>query len=220
MKLLAALAFSCFAITSAHSQISTNTLSPEEDNSNREVSVDGKLKAVIYGEDMRLSNPVSVTLSPGQHIVCIASTRKKNKVAEVIATEKKEELVRIESPKIPSILPRLTRIQKQIELTPEEKESIEIKIYDNGVVDGDSISLYRNDEPVLYNKRISEEPLTFHTSFGANEKNMLLKMQAQNLGTIAPNTALMVITTSKNRYTVNLSSDFTETATVEFLVKK
>ena len=43
-------------------------------------------------------------------------------------------------------------------------------------------------------------------------------MQAENLGSIPPNTALMIIKTRKKRYEVRLSSDHNKTAAVEFVL--
>jgi hypothetical protein len=47
-----------------------------------------------------------------------------------------------------------------------------------------------------------------------------VSMLAENLGSIPPNTALMIVTDGKNRYEVFLSSSLTENATVELRRKR
>lgn len=117
-------------------------------------------------------------------------------------------------------LNRITDIQKLIEINKEEKDSIKISLYDNGEVDGDSVTVYKDDSLVVIKKMIGSIPIVFYLSLDKTKPFNKIKMIAENMGSIPPNTALMIIETSKNRYEVRLNSDFKKNATVEFFLKE
>jgi len=125
----------------------------------------------------------------------------------------------IESTKITSELPakvesRKSTILKTIEV---ENKSIRIEIYDNGEVDGDSISLYFNKKLLLSNKKLSEKAISL--TLNIEESDNELVMYAENLGTIPPNTALMVVTDGKNRYEIRITSDLEKSGVIKFAYK-
>jgi len=115
-------------------------------------------------------------------------------------------------------LNRQVDIQKIIEVSSAEKDSIHIAVYDNGEIDQDSISVYVNDQPVLLHRLITDKPLSFYLTLEKGRQFQKIKMIAENLGTVPPNTALMIITTKKKRYEVRLSSDLDKNAVVEFVL--
>ena len=62
-------------------------------------------------------------------------------------------------PKAGMPLNRKAEIQKIIEISKAEKDSILLEVYDNGEIDNDTISVYLNDIPVLMNRMITDKPL-------------------------------------------------------------
>ena len=95
-----------------------------------------------------------------------------------------------------------------------ESDSVKVDFYDNGEIDGDSISVFYNDKLIAFNRILSTRSvhidLVLDTLKGINE----LSMFADNLGSIPPNTALMVVSDGKKRYEVRLSSNFEKNAAV------
>jgi hypothetical protein len=118
------------------------------------------------------------------------------------------------------VLARKTDVQKVIELTPEETDSIKCAIYDNGEIDNDTASVWFNDSLIVNRQRLSQVPFEFYISVDPSRPLQKLKLIADNLGSIPPNTALLVITTRSNRYMVTLSSDYSRTGSVEFFMKE
>jgi hypothetical protein len=118
------------------------------------------------------------------------------------------------------LLSRASDIQKVIEVLPAEKDSIKLSIYDNGEIDNDTISVYVNDRIVLSRQVISDKPILFYMSLDTAVQFQKVKMVAENLGTIPPNTAVMIIETSKNRHEVRMKSDLEKNAVVEFVLLK
>ena len=111
--------------------------------------------------------------------------------------------------------PALTRrenslVRKIVTASP----NIKIDLYDNGDIDGDTITVYHNNAVVAYKKLLGKEPITI--TITATAKNNLHEfiMYADNLGKIPPNTALMVITTGGQRYELSISSSLQKNAKV------
>jgi hypothetical protein len=126
----------------------------------------------------------------------------------------------------PLVLPekikqRETDVQSLIEIAPADKDSIKVEIYDNGDIDGDSVSLYQDASLLINKKLITATALTFYVSLNKNNNPIShLRLVAESLGTIPPCTALMIVTTKSKRYEVRLSSNFKKNATVELFLKE
>jgi hypothetical protein len=96
-----------------------------------------------------------------------------------------------------------------------DTSSVRIELYDNGQVDGDTISIYLNQKMVLYKKGLTGKPVTIDIPiYKSIEYEMV--MFAENLGTIPPNTALMVMTAGRKKYELHLSSNTQKSAAVRF----
>ncbi len=95
-----------------------------------------------------------------------------------------------------------------------DSDSLRLTFYDNGIIDGDSISVFYNKEPMATNQSLTDRGIIYYVVLDSTRPYSEISMFAQNLGTISPNTALMVITDGVNRYEVFLSSSFTQNSTV------
>lgn len=100
-----------------------------------------------------------------------------------------------------------------------DNPSFTVILYDNGEIDGDSISLFFNNKLLLSHKRLSDKPLTLNLDVDLNRDVNELIMYAENLGTIPPNTALMVVNDGDNRYEVRISSDLQKSGAIRFIHK-
>ncbi len=99
-----------------------------------------------------------------------------------------------------------------------ENPTVKIELYDNGEVDGDSISLFYNGNVLLAHKRLSETPILLEIPIPPNDVNELV-MYADNLGTLPPNTALMIVRDGNKRYEVRITSDLKKSGTIRFVHK-
>jgi len=97
--------------------------------------------------------------------------------------------------------------------------SIQVDLYDNGEIDGDSISLFYNDKLILAHQRLSDKPISLKIDVDDSDDSNELIMYADNLGTIPPNTALMVVTDGLNRYEVRITSDLKKSGAIRFRLK-
>lgn len=101
-----------------------------------------------------------------------------------------------------------------------ESDSIRVSFYDNGDIDGDSISVFLNKKPVLANQQLSSRSLNVYFVLDSTSTVNEISMFADNLGRIPPNTALMVISDGINRHEMYLSSSLTQNGTVRLKRKK
>ncbi|MEJ0106225.1 MAG: hypothetical protein WDO19_28360 [Bacteroidota bacterium] len=93
-------------------------------------------------------------------------------------------------------------------------DSLKVDFYDNGEVDGDSISVFFNSQLLAFNRKISTRAIHFDLVLDSTKEVNELTMFADNLGSIPPNTALMVVYDGKKRYEVRLSSNLEKNATI------
>lgn len=122
-----------------------------------------------------------------------------------------------------STVTALTKFEKRnntvLQTISVEQKTIKVDLYDNGEVDGDSISLFYNGKLLLSRKRLSEKAISLTIDVEDDIENELV-MYAENLGTISPNTALMVVTDGKKRYEVRITSDLQKSGVINFVHMK
>jgi hypothetical protein len=98
--------------------------------------------------------------------------------------------------------------------------SIKIEIYDNGQIDGDIVSIYLNEKQLVASKMLTAQPISLQIEIDEKEAVYDLIMFAESLGSIPPNTALMIVTTPTQRYEINISSNEQTSGAIRFKVKK
>jgi hypothetical protein len=126
------------------------------------------------------------------------------------------------SPKIIPAKPLVLKTRENALVRKIETEAGEIIIncYDNGDIDGDTVSIYHNNKLIKSHMRLSDKPISFTIDVNASHPHHELIMVAENLGSIPPNTSVMIINTPGNRYEVFISSSRQKNAKVEFDLKK
>ena len=95
--------------------------------------------------------------------------------------------------------------------------NIRLDFYDNGYVDDDSISVIVNDKVVLSHEKLGAKPVTLNIHMDATLPIQEVVMRAENQGSIPPNTALLIVTTSRKRYQLYLKSTQERNAAVRFI---
>jgi hypothetical protein len=134
-----------------------------------------------------------------------------------VATSKSSKPEAVEMKKItPKYEKRNSDLIKTIEI---DNATFTVDLYDNGDIDGDSISLFFNGKLLLSHKRLSDKALRLKLDVDASRDLNELIMYAENLGTIPPNTALMVVNDGDNRYEVRISSDLQKSGVIRFVHK-
>ncbi len=76
---------------------------------------------------------------------------------------------------------------------------ISFDMFDNGTIDNDSIMVFDNKVQILNNQRLSYKATHFELNFSKETPDHEIIIVAQNLGTVPPNTALMVLKDGSTR---------------------
>ena len=93
---------------------------------------------------------------------------------------------------------------------------VTVKLYDNGEIDDDTISVYLDKKLVLSKKRLSAAALSINLKMDESNPEHELIMVADNLGRIPPNTSLMIVTAGDQRFEVRITSTEQKNAMVRF----
>lgn len=96
---------------------------------------------------------------------------------------------------------------------------VTIKIFDNGTIDDDTISVYLDKKLILSNKRLTASPLVINLKMDEVNSEHELVMVAENLGRIPPNTSLMIVEAGDQRFDVRITSTEQKNALVRFKYK-
>ena len=101
-----------------------------------------------------------------------------------------------------------------------ESDSVRLSFYDNGDIDGDSISIFVNKRMVLTHQELAAKAMNVYLRLDSTLLDTEISMFAENLGKFPPNTALMVVTDGVHRYEVFMSSSLTENSTIQLRRKR
>jgi hypothetical protein len=149
-----------------------------------------------------------------QKNVTITKTTSKEKPIQ-ITPEIKEHSINTILPKV--LIDRSNPVVKKIEIPATE---LLIELYDNGEIDGDTVSIYHNNKLIVSKAGLSEKPISFRLKVNKLQPHHELIMVAENLGSIPPNTSLMIITANENRYEIFISSSEQKNAKVMIDLKE
>lgn len=120
-------------------------------------------------------------------------------------------------PAPPALTRRMNTTVKEI---PIEAGEISIALYDNGEVDGDTVSIYHNNKLVVAHARLSQKPIKLNFAVDPSNPYHEVIMVAENLGTIPPNTSVMMVTAGAKRYQVFITSTEQKNGKVVFQLKE
>ena len=113
-----------------------------------------------------------------------------------------------------------TRSKQVMQEIPLSGDSIELRFYDNAIVDGDSIAIFLNNQMIAEHIRLAETAYTIKLAVATLQDSNELVMVAENLGSIPPNTSLMVAIVDGKRYETRLESTEQSSAVIRFVRQK
>jgi len=149
----------------------------------------------------------------GNNKTAIAIPAPDSTAFKLAEAERKKELEKL----VVSFEQRKNIVSSVVEI---ESDSVRVSFYDNGDIDGDSITVFINKVPVLTHQPLSERALNMYLAMDSVHLNTEISMFAENLGKYPPNTALMIITDGSKRKEIFLSSSLTQNSSVVLKKKK
>lgn len=108
---------------------------------------------------------------------------------------------------------RKNKEQSRIEVNVK---TINLKVYDNAIIDGDTVSILYNGKMLLTHQLLTVKGIELNIELDENQTRHELTLFAENLGSIPPNTALIVVTAGNKRYELFASASLEENAVLIF----
>ncbi|MEO7263711.1 MAG: hypothetical protein ABIW38_02310 [Ferruginibacter sp.] len=95
-------------------------------------------------------------------------------------------------------------------------DSLQLALYDNGEVDGDTVSILMNGALIMARQGLSTNAIRKTIYIDPGVDSIQLVMYAENLGTIPPNTGLLVVRDGKDMYEIRFTGDLQKNAAIVF----
>lgn len=93
-----------------------------------------------------------------------------------------------------------------------DTDSIIVSLFDNGEVDGDTVSLFFNNKEILQKQKLSTIATKAVIPLTADEDSAYIIMFAENLGSIPPNTGLLILQLGNEKRDIRFSCDMQKNA--------
>lgn len=141
-------------------------------------------------------------------------------VKTIDTAEKKIPVTKVKPPpvKVPEILK--TRSNELVKVLTVNSPEVKVKLYDNGQIDGDIISVYLDNKLIISSKMLTATPIVVNFNINDEDEVHELTMVAENLGSIPPNTSLMIVEAGTQRFDVRITSTEQKNAVVKFKYEK
>jgi len=96
-----------------------------------------------------------------------------------------------------------------------KSDSLQLTLYDNGEIDGDTVSVLLNGKVIIAKKGLDTKPNSYTVYFDRDTPDsQMLVMYAENLGSIPPNTGLLVVREGQSVYELRFSADLKTNAAI------
>ncbi len=160
---------------------------------------------------VKMSPPPKPKDSTPPVVKTITPEKQKDSVTSVVLAPVKITKDSIALPK--TLAQRKNKEQSHLEV---DVKTINLKVYDNAIVDGDTVSILYNGKMLLTHQLLSEKGIELNIELDEKQTRHEITLFAENLGSIPPNTALVVITAGKKRYELFASASLEENAVLVF----
>lgn len=150
--------------------------------------------------------------------------QKKEVVSQPINAEVKKQPLII----TPGVKPSVTAaalVSERKTVAPQvlnfKSDSLQLSLYDNGEVDGDTVSVLLNGEIIIAKQGLKTSAIkkTIYMPAGKGD-SLTLVLYAENLGKYPPNTGLLIVHDGEDVYQIRFSADLQQNAAVIFKRKK
>ena len=152
--------------------------------------------------------PAKEANETSKEIAAKQSTVKKE-ATEIVTTKTKQPAAEVEK--------RTTVLQQTVFFS---SDSLQISLYDNGEVDGDTVSVLMNGKVIMAKEGLSTHAVRKTIFADPSSDSIELVMYAENLGSIPPNTGLLVVHDGKSIYEIRFSGDLQKNASIILRRKK
>ena len=127
----------------------------------------------------------------------IAVLKNKTEEKPLVTVEEVEKIKKNKLKVLPWVL--VGRENKLVKTITTNSNKISIDLYDNGTIDNDTIMIFDNKELIVDKKRLSYKAIHVEFEFSEENNEHEVIIVAHNMGSVPPNTALLVLKDGNKR---------------------
>jgi len=205
--------------------LSTGTITLQKQNRQAQTRLISKLDSLKLSNTLAFSNPEAIIKE--KPIVAVSEKEapavagnpvkdlKAVKVQQQVGFENTASTIPNNQKTIGAAAEIALRKTEAIRTIDFKSDSLVLVLYDNGIVDGDTVSVVLNDEVIIPKQGLTEQAyrkvIKIPPSMG---DSLQLVIYAENLGSIPPNSGLLIIEDGSDRYEVGFMGDMTKSPAV------
>jgi hypothetical protein len=166
--------------------------------------------------------PAKKRASPPNTSHAVAVQKNSTSVQPLQIQHMKDSSLKITQPSVIIPVPAVlkNRTNELLQTLTVNHNTIEIRIYDDGAIDNDTVSVYYDNKLLISRARLSDQPITTKIAVEPSDHPHQLVMVAENLGDIPPNTSLVVVMDGDKRYEERIISTEQKNVIINFQYKK
>ncbi|HYK56872.1 MAG TPA: hypothetical protein VEV15_10420, partial [Flavisolibacter sp.] len=166
-----------------------------------------RYEAAVTQMEEKVKDKVETTQSKTETAIAKNGDKKNKETRPDKNVEKERTKITPDAAKTTSVsIPYTERKRNVMSAIEVSSDSLVLSFYDNGVIDGDSISVYVNGENIITSARLTATA-TKRTIVLPQVETIEIILVAENLGTIPPNTGLLVVKNGDKSYQLNFTAD-------------
>jgi hypothetical protein len=189
-----------------------------------------EVKQTSVADKQVVKTTPSVTEKPADKPVVIRAPVERQEVKPASVTEKAKAPVTAVAKPVEETIPAAIAMASAIDADKRtietisalyfKSDSLVMTLYDNGEVDGDTVSVLMNGKLIMPRVGLSTNAVrkTIYTS--DIEDSIQIVMYAETLGSLPPNTGLLIVYDGKERYEIRFSGDMKKSSAIVFRRKR
>lgn len=191
-------------LRSGDEDLATGTITLQKQNRQTQTRLISKLDSLKLSNTLTFSNPkATITESPVSAV--------SEKPAPAVARNPEKVIPKI-IPAAAEVSLRKTEVIRTIDF---KSDSLTVVLYDNGIVDGDTVSVVLNNEVIIPKQGLSDRAFQKVIKIPPGLGDSLqLVIYAENLGSIPPNSGLLIIEDGSDRNEVSFEGDLKRSSAV------
>ena len=204
--------------------LSTGTITLQKQNKQAQTRLISKLDSLKLSNTLAFSNPNAIIKE--NPVVAVsekgAPAVSENPVKDLTAVKVQQQAGFEKGKNEPTqkvigaaaeVALRKTEVIRTIDF---KSDSLTLVLYDNGIVDGDTVSVVLNDEVIIPKQGLTEQAyrkvIKIPPALG---DSLQLVIYAENLGSIPPNSGLLIIEDGADRYELGFEGDMKKSSAVK-----
>lgn len=201
--------------TAMHENSFKGLIHLEKRNSLAQTKLTDKLNEMDLMKQLSFRQPAKKKEEQNVSIIATSSKAKAKESSEKKIGSgngvKEKQLVAIPTTPAADLSARNTAILQTVSF---KSDSLKLTLYDNGEVDGDTISIVLNGTTIMAKLGLTAKGVTKSIPTAALADSSELIMYAENLGRIPPNTGLLILQDGEDRYQIRFSGDLRNNSAV------